>query len=247
MDLSLERLQNVLKPRRFEFYSQIGSSNDRAVAWLSEGISGGSVVIADEQTQGRGRLGRVWYAPPGTALMISYVLHPSNEAIGYVGMMGALAVCELVESLGAQAGIKWPNDVQIDGRKLCGVLPEAAWQGETLLGAVLGVGLNVRIDFRATPFAETAISLEDVVGGVDRVDLLTRVLERLDLWSAKLTSDELFDSWRSRLVMIGRQVTVANASGMVSGIAEAVDRQGALLVRDDGGLRRVIAGDIALG
>ncbi len=209
MDFTSERLRRVLKARPFEFYEQIGSSNDRALAWLSEGAPSGSVVIADEQTKGRGRLGRAWYAPPGAALMFSYLLHPDAEALGYVGMMGALAVCEAVEASGARAGIKWPNDVQIDGRKLCGVLPEAAWQGERLIGAVLGVGLNVRIDFAATPFSETAISLENVVGAADRADLLVRLLDRLDHWSARLASDDLFDAWRGRLVMLGQRVSVA--------------------------------------
>ncbi|MFN8447264.1 MAG: hypothetical protein U0521_01350 [Anaerolineae bacterium] len=105
------------------------------------------------------------------------------------------------------------NDVQIDGRKLCGVLPEAAWQGETLVGAVLGIGINVRVDFSTTPLAATAISLEDAVGAVDRLDLLLRLLHRLDDWSARLASDALFERWRERLVMLGRRVTVAGAMG----------------------------------
>ncbi len=159
----MDRLESALKPRSYEYYPQIGSTNDRAMAWLREGAAAGSVVIADEQTAGRGRMGRAWYAPPGTALMLSYLLRPNPDDLTYVGMMGALAVCETVEALGAHPGIKWPNDVQIDGRKLCGVLPEASWQDETLIGAVLGIGLNLRIDFRETAFAKTAISLE--IGG----------------------------------------------------------------------------------
>ena len=102
MDFTVERLQSALGARSFEFYNQIGSTNDRAMAWLAQRAAAGSIVIADEQTQGRGRLGRVWYAPPGTALMLSYLLHPAAEALAFVGMMGALAVCEVVEALGAQ-------------------------------------------------------------------------------------------------------------------------------------------------
>ncbi len=252
-DFSLERLQQALKGRSFQFYPQIDSSNERALSWLSDGAPSGSLVIADEQTRGRGRMGRVWYAPPNTALMLSYMLHPIPDELTYVGMMGALAVCEAVETLGAkasglQAGIKWPNDVQIDGRKLCGVLPEAAWQGDDLRGVVLGMGLNVRIDFTGTLFENTAISLETAVGTVDRVELLLRLLERLDDWALRLSSDDLFEAWQARLIMLGKQVSIANANGRVEGIAETVDRQGALLVRDHAGtLQRVIAGDIALG
>ena len=247
-DFSTERLQQALNKRSFQFYPQIDSSNERALLWLADGVPNGGIVIADEQTRGRGRMGRVWYAPPGTALMLSYILHPNPDDLTYIGMMGALAVCEAVDALGVQAGIKWPNDVQIDGRKLCGVLPEASWQDDQLRGVVLGIGMNVRIDFSGTAFETSAISLETVVGAVDRLDLLVCLLDRLDDWSARLSSDDLFEAWRSRLVMLGRQVTVSNTNGTAQGIAEAVDRQGALLLRDDAGnLQRVIAGDIALG
>ncbi|MEO8394631.1 MAG: biotin--[acetyl-CoA-carboxylase] ligase [Chloroflexota bacterium] len=247
-DFSLERLRQALTGRSFQYFPQIDSSNERALNWLSDGVPSGSLVIADEQTRGRGRMGRVWYAPPNTALMLSYILHPIPEELTYVGMLGALAVCEAVETMGAKAGIKWPNDVQIDGRKLCGVLPEAAWQSDQLRGVVLGIGLNVRIDFTGTSFENTAISLEMAVGVVDWVELLLRLLERLDDWSGRLCSDALFEAWQARLIMLGKEVSISNANGTVQGIAESVDRQGALLVRDPTGtLQRVIAGDIALG
>ncbi len=247
-DFSLERLQQALNGRSFQYFPQIDSSNERALNWLSDDVPSGSLVIADEQTRGRGRLGRAWYAPPNTALMLSYILHPIPDELPYIGMLGALAVCEAVESLGAKAGIKWPNDVQIDGLKLCGVLPEASWQGDQLRGVVLGVGLNVRIDFTGTAFETTAISLETAVGSVDRIDLLLRLLERLDGWAGRLSSDALFEAWQSRLNMIGKPISISNTNGAAQGIAEAVDRQGALLLRDQAGvLQRVIAGDIALG
>ena len=247
-DLTTERLQDALKGRSFQFFPQIDSSNERALSWLSDGAPSGSVVIADEQTRGRGRMGRVWYAPPNTALMFSYVLRPTANELTYIGMMGALVICEAVESFGARAGIKWPNDVQISERKLCGVLPEASWQGDQLRGVVLGIGLNVRIDFTSTSFENTAISLETVVGKIDRLALLLRLLERLDDWASRLSSDALFEAWQARLNMLGKPVSISNPNVAVQGIAEAVDRQGALLVRDQSGmLQRVIAGDIALG
>ncbi len=248
MDLNASLLQNRLDNRISEYYPQIGSTNDRALDWLAHNAGAGSIVVADEQTKGRGRLGRVWYAPPGTALMFSYLLRPTLDELPYIGMMGALAVAETVEALGASAGIKWPNDVQIEGKKLCGVLPEAAWQDTTLIGVVLGIGLNVRIPFQGTAFEATAISLEDVVGKVDRLEVLAFLLERLDAWTRHLASNELYEAWRGKLVMLGKPVTVNGMGEAVHGIAEDVDRQGGLLVRDDSGaLRRMVAGDIALG
>jgi BirA family biotin operon repressor/biotin-[acetyl-CoA-carboxylase] ligase len=249
MDLTTARLQSALRMRPCQYYPTIDSTNERALSLVRDGAPQGSVIVADEQTQGRGRLGRAWFAPPGTALMFSYVMHPRAEALTYIGMMAALSVCETVEALGAKGvGIKWPNDVQIDGLKLCGVLPEAAWQGERLLGVALGIGLNVRVDFAGTPFEGLATSLQDSVGKVDRANLLARLLERLDYWTPRLESDALYEGWRARLVMLGRPVRVTNGGGTTRGVAEDVERQGALLIRDEGGvLRRVIAGDMYLG
>ncbi len=244
-----ERLQAALAPRAIHYYQQTGSTNDHAMAWLEEGAPvGGSIVITDEQSHGRGRLGRLWYAPMGTALTFSYILRPPANMLTYVGMMGALVVCELAETLGIKAGIKWPNDVHVDGRKLCGVLPEACWRGAELRGAVLGIGINVRVDFSDTEFADTAISLETAAGSVDRLVLLEHLLERLDYWSLRLNSEALYKGWRSRLAMLGRRVSIQRVDGLVEGIAEAVDRNGALLIRSENGvLHRMIAGDIALG
>ncbi len=244
MDLSETRLSQVLGVRPFQFFPQIGSTNDQALAWLSAGAPSGAVVLADDQTKGRGRLGRSWFAPPGTALMFSYLLHPAPHQLTYVGMAGALAVCEATDQLGLAPGIKWPNDVHLGGRKLSGVLPEAAWHGENLVGVSLGIGINIRIDFASTPFAETAVSLETVAGALDRADFLASILARLDFWASRLSSDQLFEAWRSRLIVLGQQVSISGTTG----IAEAVDRHGALLVREPAGaLQRVLAGDIALG
>jgi BirA family biotin operon repressor/biotin-[acetyl-CoA-carboxylase] ligase len=249
-DLSEARLRETLGTRAFQFYSQIGSTNDEALAWLANSAPNGSVIVADEQIKGRGRLGRSWFAPPGTALMFSYLLRPLAEELTCVGMAGALAVCETVAAFepSLAVGIKWPNDVQIGGRKLCGVLPEAAWQGEQLVGVALGIGVNIRIDFSDSSFAETAVSLETVSRSLARAELLASLLERLDYWSARLASDELFEAWRSRLVTLGQQVSVNSNGATISGTAKDVERSGALIIDDNrGALRRVIAGDIALG
>ncbi len=153
-------LTQALAPRAVRYLPQTGSTNDDALAWLNGGAADGAVVIAGEQVRGRGRMGRAWHAPPGTALLLSIVLRPHLQHLPRLTMLGALAVCELAEAYGiAAVDIKWPNDVRIGGRKLSGVLPEAAWAGDRLLGAVLGIGLNLSVDFTGTPFAHTAISL----------------------------------------------------------------------------------------
>lgn len=247
MNLTEDRILARLVSRPVRYYPQIESTNDTALKWLSGGAPAGAVVVADEQVQGRGRLGRTWFTPPGAALIVSVVLRPRVAQLGRITMLGAVAISELLENLGAaDVGIKWPNDVQLNKRKVCGVLPEVIWRGSELLGVVLGMGLNVRIDFSGTDLAEKAISIEPALGrSVDRLDLLTFLLARIDFWSANLSAQSLFDAWNRRLNTLGK--TVAFESG-VSGIAESVNPEGALLVRDAGGvLHTVLAGDVLLG
>jgi BirA family transcriptional regulator, biotin operon repressor / biotin---[acetyl-CoA-carboxylase] ligase len=249
MDLSTERLQAVLRSRPFEYYPQIGSTNDRALEWLRDEKATGAVFIADEQIKGRGRLGRSWFAPPDTALMISVALRPPHTYLSRVNMLAALSVLETIQSAGGtDVGLKWPNDVLFNGRKVCGVLSEAAWDGEKLLGVALGIGLNVRIDFTDTPFEATATSLEPTLASLDRAALLVTLLARIDHWVANINSDSLFEGWKTRLAMLGKPISVLSQGSSLEGIAEEVDPEGALLVRDHAGVQhRVIAADIAQG
>jgi BirA family transcriptional regulator, biotin operon repressor / biotin---[acetyl-CoA-carboxylase] ligase len=114
--------------RPCRYFDAVDSTNDIAMQWLQAGAQTGSVVIADEQRQGRGRKGRTWYTPPGAALAVSVIVKPSLERINRISMIGALAVYDLCAAFGIKnLGIKWPNDVQINGLKVSGILPEAAW------------------------------------------------------------------------------------------------------------------------
>jgi len=248
--LTLTALTQALHPRSVKVYPSISSTNDVALVWLSDGAEAGSIVVAEEQTKGRGRLGRSWFAPPGTALMFSVILKPAVEAVGRISMLGAVCVCDVLRDMGLQTvGIKWPNDVQIivDGvrRKLCGVLPESIWDGSGFVGAVLGIGINVRVDFKNTPFSETAASIESVLGKpVDRIHLLKQILAKMDKWESQIGCEAFIDAWRSRLNMMGQPVMIEGERC----IAHDVEHDGTLIVRrNDGSLRRIIAGDIALG
>ncbi len=251
MTLNAQTLAAVLGTRPFRYFDVLDSTNDLAQDWLRAGAPGGAVVIADEQRKGRGRKGRLWHTPPGVALAISVVLHPPQEALHQVSMLGALAIAELLDSLGAQdVGIKWPNDVQLNGRKVCGVLPEVVWQGEHLLGVVLGMGLNVRMGFSGTELEPTAISIEPALGRmVERADLIARLLTLVDAWAEKLASPLVFEAWQARLNTLGRAVIVDDEPGSpLRGTAEAVEPDGTLLLRlADGSVRRVLAGDLSFG
>lgn len=263
MTLTEQAVIQRLAPRPVRYFASVDSTNDVALEWLSEGAVSGSVVITDEQVKGRGRLGRSWYAPPGTAMILSYILHPKPAHLPRVTMMGAVSICEMIENLtpcpplqcgegedkpaANHVGIKWPNDVQLNGLKVSGVLPETVWQGDRLVGVALGMGVNVRINFSGTELDGKAISLETALGrSLNRLDLLAHWLERLDYWSAHL--DTVYESWRRRLTTLGQPVSLMKAGEVVTGTAEAVDGDGALLVSDSGGkAHRIIAGDIRLG
>jgi len=236
--------------RPLRYYAQVDSTQDLALAWLRDGAEAGSIIIGDEQLKGRGRHGRLWHTPPGVALAISVVLKPPVDAMHQVTMLGALSIAEMIEKAAASYGvdparyavsIKWPNDVRINGRKVSGVLPEAAWDGNHLVGVALGMGVNVRVEF-ADALRDTAISIEPALDtSVDRVDLIAWLLERIDYWSNQWGSERLFKTWRDRLDTLGQDVTING----IHGRATSVTPQGALLIRDvDGQQHTVIAGDL---
>lgn len=245
MEFTISTLQNALAPRPFRYYAQLGSTNDAALIWLRNGGIPGSLVITDHQTHGRGRLSRSWFSQPASALTFSLLLHPATDHLPKLTMIAALAVGDALLEIGVKTALKWPNDVLLEGRKVCGILSETAWEGSRFLGAALGIGVNISTDFSGHPLAQTAISLSEVIGAVDRVDLLKRLLAHIDEYYAQIDRDSLRLTWRDRLSTIGQQVRVVQPNETLIGIAEDVDANGALLIRRaDGTLGKVIAGDI---
>ncbi len=244
-ELFTERtLREALYPRPFRFHAQAESTMDLAARWTN--APAGSVVIAEEQLGGRGRFARRWLTPAGSALAFSVILRPAAEALPRVVMLGAVSVLEALAPL-VPVTLKWPNDVQARGRKLCGVLSEAHWQGETLASAVLGIGLNVAVPFAGTPLAETAINLSDLTNApIDRAALLAAILRRVDYWSVRLASDELFAAWRDALTTLGKEVTISGGQALI-GRASTVFPDGALELIDAAGTpHRVYAGEVSL-
>ncbi len=261
--LTEARLRTTLGQRPFRLYAQIGSTNDAAREWAAAGAPHGAVVLAEEQIAGRGRFARRWNAPPGTALLLSVIIRPGLTHQKYMArlpLIGALAVVEALTPTPLPQvgegqipiGIKWPNDALLNGRKVAGILAETEWQGNTPDGGILGIGLNVRVDFSGTELETRAISAEPALGVlIDRVALLTNLLARVDYWTARLSSPALIDTWRSKLVTIGQRITARFAdddqAASISGVAIGVDDSGALLVQaDDGTLHRLVAGEVTL-
>ncbi len=234
--LSIDRLRSQLPVRgmgrELELHLAIGSTNDRAAELAHQGAPEGTLVVAEEQTAGRGRAGTRWSTPPGSALALSLVLRPKGlvpQAVGRMSAVGALAVVEALEAQGAAAQIKWPNDVLIGGRKTAGVLVEGFWEGAKLEYMVVGIGVNVRPasvppDGQA---AYPATCVEAVVGrSVDRQDLLLSVVDGVGRWYPRVGTPELLMAWERRLAFMDQEVSVFDAQqgleirGIVQGLAE---------------------------
>jgi BirA family transcriptional regulator, biotin operon repressor / biotin---[acetyl-CoA-carboxylase] ligase len=218
-------------------FGSIASTNTYLLEAARGGAAEGVVAVADHQTQGRGRLGRVWTAPPGTALLVSVLLRPVGLPAGrrhLVTAAVALAAARAcLDVAGFSPEIKWPNDLLVGERKLAGILAEADTDA-----VVVGMGMNV-----ASAPSEAA-AVDQVAGRpVDRGELLTHMLEGLEGWCCDLGS--VAAAYRAACSTIGRRVRVALPAGPVTGSVEGVDDGGNLLVRSDTGeVIQVSAGDV---
>lgn len=230
------------------YLPEIASTNTHAMDLARQGAAEGTLVLTDEQTAGRGRIGRVWRSLPGQQLELSLVLRPQAPA-HFLVMASALAVAEAITAVTTLAtDIKWPNDVVVGGRKVCGILIETSQEI-----AVVGIGINVNGSFASDPeLAARATTLAEAAGHtVVREEVVVEVLRRLDASDRALNSSvaarsDLRDAWRARLITLGQRVTVQQGETIRTGIAEDVDGDGVLLLRDDDGARHSITwGDVA--
>ncbi len=255
-----------------EYFPRLGSTNDEAGRLVQAGCPDLTLVIADEQTAGRGRLNRRWFTPPGAALAFSLVLLPNpvwipteTQLAAWVlprlTALGALAVCQALESrYSLNAQIKWPNDVLLSQCKLAGVLVEAAWEGERLNAAIVGIGLNIAS--RSVPPANEllfpATSLEDClitpVEEADRLALLKDIVERILGWRTRLSGVEFMQTWKKKLAFLGEWVWIVPAQAQ-SGSSQAgikcrilgLEADGSLRAEDEvGTIRRFVSAEVHL-
>jgi BirA family biotin operon repressor/biotin-[acetyl-CoA-carboxylase] ligase len=256
-NLSAQTVMTALTTRRLGrptlFFPRVGSTNDVVHEFAAAGAAEGLLVLADEQTAGRGRLDRSWWAPPGASVLMSLLLRPALPAhrAGQLPMCLGLAAVEGIEAVtGLRPSLKWPNDVVWGGRKLGGMLTELRADGERLDYAVLGLGINVNMTFdepAAGGLAAIAVSLRMIAGQpVDRAALVIALLERCEAWYERLLSGEsLHTAWAARLDTLGRQVVAALPTETLTGVAVGVTPEGALIVRRPDGTDEVIwAGDV---
>ena len=233
--------------RHIVYEPSVASTNLLARALLRRGLTDGTVVVTDEQTQGRGRLGRQWISPPCSGLTFSVCLWPpTGFRLHALAPAAALAVGDVAHGVvGAGCTLKWPNDVLAHGAKVCGILVELDQVGDRW-AAVVGIGLNVNA---APPLASATCLAAFADAPLAREPLLIRLLAALEQYVgvAEGTPDAVIQQWRDRLDTLGRRVRVHSAAGIIEGMAVDVDAEGALLVRaHDGRTSPVHAGDVTL-
>jgi BirA family biotin operon repressor/biotin-[acetyl-CoA-carboxylase] ligase len=250
----LTRFHTLLATRAFGrnliFEPSVGSTMDLARDAARHGAAEGTVALADEQTAGRGRLGRSWVTPPAVNLASTIVLRPHVSILRQIAMIAPLAIAEAVEErTSIRCGIKWPNDVQAGGMKLAGVLIESdISDGDPVV--FVGAGINVNFDPRQyEEIRDIATSVRAETGrDGDREALLASYLLHFErLYDEAKDGASMRDRWRERLVTLGQPVAATHPGGTTIGIAEDVDDEGALLIRrDDGALVTIEAGDVTL-
>lgn len=228
------------------FFPSIGSTNDVVAEWAGQGLKSPALAVADEQTRGRGRPGRRWLTPAGSALAFSLMLSPEFSSdpgqLGRASGLGALAVCEALEDLYSLAPqIKWPNDVLLNGKKTAGILAEAHWSGERLLVLILGIGINVAAD--SVPPSETinvpATCVESELGqSIKTSELLRTVVDRLMTWKAEMQFPKFIQAWQSRLAYLGETVRLQTDTNV------RVEAQLQGLAADGGLMLRMSSGDL---
>lgn len=235
------------------YYEETDSTNVRARE-MSQELSG-TLFVADKQSAGKGRRGRCWESPAGVNLYFTLLLKPdfTPDTAAMVTLVMGLAVAESIrEFCGLDAYIKWPNDVVVNGKKVCGILTELELQGNAIHHLAVGVGINVCRQEFAQEIAATATSIEQELGSpVDRRDLLEQVMKRFDLYYGRFVQDGdlggLQECYNKILVNRDREVRVLDPKGEYTGMAKGITQTGELLVENTNGVvEKVYAGEVSV-
>jgi len=258
-----EVVERSLFWREVVYLDRVGSTNDVAKDLASQGAAEGIVVVADEQTAGRGRMDRRWIAPPESSLLCSILFRPalSPDQANRLTMLCSMAAADAIERVAdLSVAIKWPNDLIVisaaergasqEWRKLAGILTETGMTGDQLAYVVVGIGINVNVPQALLPkLAPGATSLLAETGQtVDRSRLLIALLENVAFRYEQLRNGHSpREEWSARLATLGQWIDVTTSDRTLHGIAEAVDENGALLLRTaDGAVHRLLTGDATL-
>lgn len=257
-DINLEKFREIPRTRRFGrrvfFSREVNSTSDWAKELAKAGAEEGTITIAQTQTAGKGRLNREWISPKG-GLWFSIVLRPHQKAseAAKLVFVASLAVVEILhEKCGLRTETKWPNDVLVNGKKICGLLAEMNTEGDNVNYVILGVGVNANFhtdDVFPESVKTTATSIENELGKKIRLEsLLEALLEKMERIYDNYVEDgfaPLLERWKTYAEFLGHKIIVTDQNEMLNGLALDVDVDGALIMKfEDGRTRRVLVGDV---
>jgi BirA family biotin operon repressor/biotin-[acetyl-CoA-carboxylase] ligase len=231
--------------QRIHYFPEIGSTMDVARELARRGARAGTIVVAESQTGGRGRLSRQWLSPQG-GIYFTLILRP-KIAPAYaprINLLAAIAVAATIRKLfGLEAELKWPNDVLIAGKKVCGILAEMDAELDVVNFVNVGIGINANNS--ATRFEKTATSLKEVLGReISRKGFLGALITEIERWQPLLMKADLLKEWKELSATLNKEVTVMSLGEELTGQAVDIDSTGALILKDrNGSLRTILAGD----
>lgn len=235
------------------YFDKIDSTNIKAKQLLEENVAEGTIVIAEEQTAGRGRLNRKWISESQKNLTFSVIIKPSisPEHIGILSIYAGLAVAEALKKMFNIIPVcKWPNDVYQNGKKVCGILSEAVFKNDKLYGVVIGIGINVNQSVFPDELMEKATSIRNITGKEqNRFELLNSVLERLECYYENIQTGELkniMERWKENSTMFEKEVIVNQNGNMLTGTAVRLADDGGLIINTNNGEVKVLAGDVSI-
>ncbi len=240
--------------RHVTLLPETASTNTIAMDLAAKGAPEGTIVLAEMQTGGKGRLGRRWISPKGN-LYLSVILRPAipTHKAPLITLMGAVAAVSAIRNAcGLSASIKWPNDILLSGKKVSGLLTEMSAETDRIRHIVLGIGVNVNMDLAGIPAdirALTTTLAAEAGAPVNRIDLVRQLLRDIEHWYQAFLRDdtEVRNQWDAFNVTSGNRVVVSGQGVTFSGLAQGIDREGRLKVRlDDGEVRTVAAGDVTI-
>jgi BirA family biotin operon repressor/biotin-[acetyl-CoA-carboxylase] ligase len=245
----------MLGQKEIYYFADIESTNNEAKRQANLDCPEGSIVLSEAQNGGRGRLSRSWFSPAGKGIWLSVVLRPPFNPYDApkCTLLAAVAVTKAIRSIAeVECGIKWPNDILYQGKKIVGILTEMSAEIDAINHIVIGMGINVNIKQQDFPveLKDIATSLSIIAGrDISRLSLLNAVLMELEQAYDKVIEEGfsgILNEWRELSVTLGQNVSVHGSGRDFSGIAVDIDKDGALLVQTDSCLERVLAGDVSI-
>ncbi len=243
-------LQAKFLGKKIHYFEEIDSTMNAAMQLGAQGAPEGTLVLAEFQRKGRGRLSREWFSPKYKGIYLSLILRPKilPAQASILTLLAAVSICEAIKELtAADVRIKWPNDILLHHKKIGGILTELNAEMDRIKFVVIGIGLNVNTDKKSLPEGATSLK-EQTKAAISRVSLLQGILLKTEdnyLTFQKKGAHPIIEKWRQHSVTLGRRVKVHCQRQCVEGEAVEVDTDGGLLVRKDSGtIEKVMAGDV---